>query len=358
MEYSVRWFPDRSIRLVCRNVRCGGTGRSWYGLQCPTVRPAEWEQEFKVGGCFGVEGKFFRLMVTQTQVFVGHAQIKQPFVAEVFPVFEPFQVGVWFAEEFQLHLFKFSGTEGKVTWSNFVTEGFTYLADTEWQFFTGSTLNVCKVYKDTLCSFRTQVDLALSIFGYTLEGFEHQVELTDISEVCAAAVWTLDAVFFDEVHHLFVAPTVCGFAGEVFDQFVCTMTGLAVFAVHQWVREAANMAGSNPNFWIHQNCAVQTNVVWILLYKAFPPSAFYVVFELYTQRTVIPCIRKTAVDFRTGKNKTSAFAQRNDFFHCFFSVVHLVFLLADKVKTSSQKNLKNCFFKGFLAGKQHLLYIV
>ena len=73
--------------------------------------------------------------------------------------------------------------------------------------------------------------------------------------------------------------------------------------------------------------AVQTDVVWGLLDKAFPPGAFDVVFQLNTQRTVVPCVGKTAVDFGACKDKASAFAQRNDFFHCFFVVVHHKFLL-------------------------------
>ena len=105
------------------------------------------------------------------------------------------------------------------------------------------------------------------------------------------------------------------------------MTGLAVLAVHQWVGEAAYMTGCNPDLRVHQDGAVQTDVVWGLLDKAFPPGAFDVVFQLNTQRTVVPCVGKTAVDFGACKDKASAFAQRNDFFHCFFVVVHHKFLL-------------------------------
>ena len=52
------------------------TGQVVVGTVCnaPQLAPAEWEQEFKVGGCFGVEGKFFWFVVTQTQIFVGHAR--------------------------------------------------------------------------------------------------------------------------------------------------------------------------------------------------------------------------------------------------------------------------------------------
>ena len=304
-------------------------GQVVVGAVCnsPQFSPAEREEVFKVGGCFGVEGKLFFLMVAQAQVFVGHAQIEQPFVAEVLPVLEPFEVGVRFAEEFQLHLLKFAGTEGKVSGSNLITERFTDLCDTERQLFAGGALNIGKVYKDTLCGFRAQIDLALGILGDTLEGFEHQVELADVGKVGAAAVRAFDAVFLDEVHHLLVAPAVGGFAGEVFNQLVGAMTGLAVLAVHQWVGEAAYMTGCNPDLRVHQDGAVQTDVVWGLLDKAFPPGAFDVVFQLNTQRTVVPCVGKTSVDFGACKDKASAFAQRNDFFHCFFVVVHHKFLL-------------------------------
>ena len=87
------------------------------------------------------------------------------------------------------------------------------------------------------------------------------------------------------------------------------------------------MTGCNPDLRVHQDGAVQTDVVWGLLDKAFPPGAFDVVFQLNTQRTVVPCVGKTSVDFGACKDKASAFAQRNDFFHCFFVVVHHKFLL-------------------------------
>ena len=46
----------------------------------------------------------------------------QPVQAERFPVVEPFQVSVRFAEELQFHLFELSGTECKVTRCDLVTE--------------------------------------------------------------------------------------------------------------------------------------------------------------------------------------------------------------------------------------------
>ena len=92
-----------------------------------------------------------------------------------------------FAEEFQLHLLKLSGTESEVTGCDLVTEGLTDLTDTEGNFLSGSSLYILEVYEDTLCGFGTEIYRVLRILGNTLEGLEHQVELTDIGEVMLAA---------------------------------------------------------------------------------------------------------------------------------------------------------------------------
>ena len=36
----------------------------------PELAPAEWELEFKVGRCLGVEGQLFRTVVAESEVFV------------------------------------------------------------------------------------------------------------------------------------------------------------------------------------------------------------------------------------------------------------------------------------------------
>ena len=76
-------------------------------------------------------------------------------MAEASPVLEPFQIFPWLAEKLKLHLFEFTCTESKVTWRDFITEAFTDLADTKWQFFTHRTLYVFEVNENPLCCFRT-----------------------------------------------------------------------------------------------------------------------------------------------------------------------------------------------------------
>ena len=70
---------------------------------------------------------------------------------ELSPVPEPLKVGARFAEELQLHLLELTGTEGKVTRSDLVTEGLTDLSDTEGNLLAGSSLYIFEVNKNTLC---------------------------------------------------------------------------------------------------------------------------------------------------------------------------------------------------------------
>ncbi len=94
-------------------------------------------------------------MFTETKLLFLHTEGKQPVFAEFLPILIPFKIRTGFTEKFQLHLFKFTGTESKIAGGNFITEGFSDLADSERNFLSGSTLNIFKVDKNTLRSFRS-----------------------------------------------------------------------------------------------------------------------------------------------------------------------------------------------------------
>ena len=55
-------------------------------------------------------------------------------------------------------------------------------------------------------------------------------------------------------------------------------------------------------------------VVFVVLISGI----FNIIFKFNAQRTIVPCISQSAVDFRACKNKTSVFAKRDDFIHCQF----------------------------------------
>ena len=97
----------------------------------PQLAPAEREFIFDICCTLAVVRQFFGRVISQTDCILCHIQAQQEVFAVFSPVIQPFQICTGFAEEFQLHLFKFSGTEGKVTGCDFVTEGFTNLTDTE-----------------------------------------------------------------------------------------------------------------------------------------------------------------------------------------------------------------------------------
>ena len=61
-------------------------------------------------------------MVAQTEFLVVEAETEQPFVAELAPIGEPFEVGAGLAEELQLHLLEFAHAEDEVAGRDLVAE--------------------------------------------------------------------------------------------------------------------------------------------------------------------------------------------------------------------------------------------
>ena len=143
-------------------------------------------------------------MVTKTKVFGLHVKAVEPVTAVCSPVIKPFKVSTGLAEEFKLHLLELTYTENEVTGSDFVTEGLTDLCNAEGYLSSCCSLDVSEVYENTLCGFGTKVDFVLAVLSYTLEGLEHKVELTDISEVVCAAIGARNVLFVDISSHLFV----------------------------------------------------------------------------------------------------------------------------------------------------------
>ena len=136
-------------------------------------------------------------------------------------------------------------------------------------------------------------------------------------------------MLIDELLHLGLAQRINALAkvevilvAPVLDDLVGTEALLALLAVHQRVGEAAYMTRGNPGHGVHENSGVEADVVRAFLYELLAPRRLDVVFELNAERTVVPGVRKAAVDLRAGVHEATALAQGDDFFHCFFAVVH------------------------------------
>ena len=289
----------------------------------PKFTPAEGEEELKVRGRLRIEGELFRIVVARAQSVIAHAEDLKPLNALLLPVREPLEVRVRLAEEFEFHLLELACAEGEVARCNLVSEGLTDLADAEGNLLPGSALHVLKVHKDTLCRLRAQVDRVLCVLGHTLEGLEHEVELADVREVVLAAARARNLVLLDIGLHLLVAPAV--HAGlelyavlrrVVLNQLVRAEALVTALAVHERIREAADVTGGNPGLGVHENRAIHADIVGRLLNKLLPPGSLHVVLKLHAEIAVVPGICESAVDFRTRIDKSSRLCECHDFFHC------------------------------------------
>ena len=186
------------------------------------------------------------------------------------------------------------------------------MRNAERNFFSCCSLDVCKVYENTLRRFGAKINFVLAVFRNTLECFKHKIELTNIGKVCFAAVRARNFVLFDIVAHLLICPAGNICAVKIFDEVICSVACFTLTAVHKRVGKSAKVTRCNPSLRIHKNCRVKPYIIFIFLDEFFSPSRFDVCFEFNTERTVVPSVCKTAVNFASRIYKASAFAKGND----------------------------------------------
>ena len=289
----------------------------------PELAPAEGEEVLEIGGRLGVVRQLLLLVLAELEVFRLHAEGVEEVAAVALPVVEPFKVGAGLAEELQLHLLELADAEDEVAGSDLVAERLADLADAHGQLAAGGAHNALEVDENALRSLGAQIDLAGGVLGDARVGLEHQIELADAGEVLLAAGGADDVVLRDEGLVLLVGPAVgldlfaLGM-GPVLDQLVRAETRLAGLAVHQRIVEGAHVAAGYPDLAVHQDRAVEPDVVLALLHELLPPGPLDVVLELDAQGAVVPGVGETAVDLAPRKNKAAVFAQRDQFIHCQF----------------------------------------
>ncbi len=286
----------------------------------PQLSPCKGEFVFKIRCSLAVERQLFRTVVPEPKIFISNTQIQKPLVAEGSPVLKPFQIGSRFAEEFQLHLLKLSGSERKVSRSYFISECLSYLGNAKRYLPSGGSLYVLEIDEYSLGCLRPQVNLCLGVFSNTLIRFKHHVELSDIRKVCRTTLRASYIVILDVLGKLFISPAIhiyflALFISPLFNNFVCPASCLAVFAVNERVVKSGYMARRLPYSGVHQNSAINTNIVLAFLDKLLPPGFLYVVLQLHTQGAVVPAVCKTTVNIRTRVNKASVFTKSNDLLH-------------------------------------------
>ena len=181
-------------------------------------------------------------MVARAKLFRFDAQSQEPVLAETSPVVKPFQICAGLAEEFQLHLLKLTGTEGKVSGRDLIPEALADLADSERNLLAGGPLHILKVYENPLGGLRTEIDDVLRVLRYALEGLEHQIELTDIRKIMLAAGRAGNGILLDKLLHLALAHGVYRLVKRdalllavILDQFIRTEPFMAFPAVHKGI---------------------------------------------------------------------------------------------------------------------------
>ena len=90
-------------------------------------------------------------------------------------------------------------------------------------------------------------------------------------------------MFTDVLHHLLIAPAagIDLALSSGLDELIGTMPCLALLAIHQRIAEAADMSAGHPDLRIHQDRALNADIMRILLDEAFPPRFFYIILEFH-----------------------------------------------------------------------------
>ncbi len=117
----------------------------------------EWHQELDICCSISIVSQF--IVVVIAVAGITEAQRFMPFQTNLLPFLEPIQFRSRFYKELHLHLFELTHTEDELTGNNLITESLTNLGNTERYFHTTGFLHIQIVYKDTLCRFRTKINL-------------------------------------------------------------------------------------------------------------------------------------------------------------------------------------------------------
>ena len=175
----------------------------------PQFPPAKREQELHVCGSFAVEAQLFLIVVAITYLILFKTQRTEPVKAELLPVCKPFKVCIRLTEKIPSSICSNSRVR-KVKFPGVIS--------------LRKDLPICPIpngifFLEVLCTFLkfTKIPCAVSgrrytvffcILSYTLEGLEHQVELTDLCKVVFSTGRTFDIMLFNISRHLLLAPCI------------------------------------------------------------------------------------------------------------------------------------------------------
>ena len=161
----------------------------------------------------------------KTQLFRRYSQfVYPPCHTRIHPHFVLRFVIRWIYKILHFGLFKFTHTENKSAWGNFITKRLANLGNTEWQFMRFGIQNIFKVRICCCRGFWAQICVNCTIGRCANGQSHHQLICAWFSDIRAATI-----VAFGHVFH-----------------FILAHAGAALFTFNQWVGKARFVARIFP----------------------------------------------------------------------------------------------------------------
>lgn len=215
----------------------------------------------------------------------------------------PFLRGRGLDEELHFHLLELARAENEVARGDLVAKALAYLADAEGRFLARGRHHVGEVDEDALRGLRTQIVQALLGLDRTQVGLEHHVEFAGLGPLPGLAGVGVTDVGQSVGRRV----AVLGLVG--LDEMVGAVTLMGDQRLDQRVMEDLDVARGHPHLPRQDDRRIQAHDVVAPADHRAPPLTFDVLFELHTQRAVVPRRPGSAVDLSRGKTKPRRLAR-------------------------------------------------
>lgn len=294
----------------------------------PELSPSERESVLDVRRGCRIERELVGPMIPEAEILVAQSdRVGQESHAVFLPFRMPFDIGPRLTEEFDLHLLEFPRPEDEIPGSDLIPEGFSHLRDAEGDFLPAGPQNIREIHEDSSGRLGPEVDERRIILEHSLMRFEHEVEFPDVGEIVRLAERAFDPLPSDVFAQILCRSLLsCPILREFgilrgfhifFDELIGTESLLALFAIHERIAESSDMSGGDPYLGIHEDRGIEEDHIGSLLGEVPYECIFEVFLENGSVRSVIPRIRKSAVDLGTLEYETSSFAELDYIFHLY-----------------------------------------
>ena len=283
------------------------------------LAPTEREEKFDIASCLCIVSEL--LMIVETEMFLCNAEIHIILMTVVFEILVKIGIRALLTEGLELHLLELDRSESEVARGDLISESLTDLTDAERELSPHATLYIQVVNIFALRVFGTKINNALCIVRNSPVCLEHKIKFSDVRKIMFTAVRTWNRMSLDVIKHLLLRHTVrMSLRVKIVDELVCSVTHFALLTVKKRVGETGNVTACLPNFRVHKYVRINLIAVLSFLNKTLSPGVLDIVFKSCSERAVIPCVCKTAVNIAACKNKSSVFAKGNNLVHSLFCI--------------------------------------